>query len=110
MKNNKKEEELDPETAMELAGTIKATATKLFGSGNILGDLAAKLDEASDSVFRALRKQRERALQKKELERAKQDKKKAAPPRIAAIAAPAHHNELPGVEIGDLANLGGANL
>jgi hypothetical protein len=61
---------------MQLAGTIKATAVKLFENGKILGGLAVQLDEASDSIFRLLRKQKEAASQKEYLEKAKSDRKK----------------------------------
>jgi hypothetical protein len=54
-------EELDIATAIELASTIKSTASKLFQHGDILGDLAVRLDEASDGIFRLLRKQDENA-------------------------------------------------
>jgi transposase-like protein len=106
-KNNAKEEELDVDTAMELAGTIKATAVKLFGNGNILGHLAVKLDEASDSVFRLLRKQKEDAAQKKEMEITKSAKKKAALPPVPP-AAPIHHGD--GIYLGDLGDLGEASV
>jgi len=75
-KYNSKDGELDVGEAMELAETIKATAVKLFGNGNILGDLAVKLDEASDSVFQLLRKQRFAAAAKQQMEKAKAEKKK----------------------------------
>jgi hypothetical protein len=71
-------EVLDTETAMQLAGTIKAAAVKLFGNGKILGGLGVQLDEASDSIFRLLRKQREAAAQKEYLEKAKAEKKAVA--------------------------------
>jgi hypothetical protein len=107
--------ELDIETAMELASTIKATAVKLFENGNILGELAVKLDEASDSVFRLLRRQRVAEIQKKEMEKAKAEKKKNLKdmPDVAendpeAVAhAPPDDSEMGGVvvlgDIGDMA-------
>mmetsp|Transcript_1537 Transcript_1537/g.3399 ORF Transcript_1537/g.3399 Transcript_1537/m.3399 type:complete len:1056 (+) Transcript_1537:196-3363(+) len=52
-----KGEKLDPEKALELAATIKSAAVKLFGSGNVLGDLAVTLDEATDKIFALLRKE-----------------------------------------------------
>jgi hypothetical protein len=73
--SNTKSVELDFDTAMELAATIKSTAVKLFGSGNILGELAVKLDDATDGVFCLLRKQKEAAKQKWEAELAKASKK-----------------------------------
>jgi transposase-like protein len=75
---NKKDEELQLQTAIELATTIKSTACKLFEHGNILGELAVRLDEAADSVFRLLRKQRQAAQAKKEVEKAKANAKKVA--------------------------------
>mmetsp|Transcript_67005 Transcript_67005/g.187302 ORF Transcript_67005/g.187302 Transcript_67005/m.187302 type:complete len:945 (+) Transcript_67005:68-2902(+) len=63
--------ELDLETALELASTIKSTACKLFAHGDILGELAVRLDDASDSVFRLLRKQKELANAKQEADKAK---------------------------------------
>jgi hypothetical protein len=72
---NAKTVELDFDTAMELAATIKSTAVKLFGNGNILGELACKLDDAADGVFCLLRKQKEAAKQKLEAEMAKASKK-----------------------------------
>jgi hypothetical protein len=74
-----KDQELEMETAMELATTIKATACKLFQHGNILGELAVRLDEASDSVFRLLRKQRHVAEAKREAEKAKAAAKNKTP-------------------------------
>jgi hypothetical protein len=59
-------EELDVGTAIELASTIKSTASKLFQHGDILGDLAVRLDEASDGIFRLLRKQEENAAREAE--------------------------------------------
>ena len=56
-----KGERLDPEKALELAATIKSTAVKLFGSGNVLGDLAVTLDEATDKIFALLRKEQKEA-------------------------------------------------
>ena len=73
--------ELDLETAMELASTIKSTACKLFEHGDILGDLAVRLDDASDSVFRLLRKQKELAEAKKGAEKAKEIAKSKAKAR-----------------------------
>lgn len=60
--------DLTVEKAMELATAIKATACKLFEHGDILGELAVRLDEASDSVFRLLRDQRAVTLAKEHLE------------------------------------------
>jgi transposase-like protein len=56
---NQKEVKLDQEKALELAATIKKTAVKLFESGDVLGDLAVTLDEASDKIFSLLRKEKE---------------------------------------------------
>ena len=69
--NEKAARELKVETAMELATKIKATACTLFGHGDILGELAVRLDEASDSIFGLLRKQNEAAEAKIEAEQAK---------------------------------------
>lgn len=76
--------ELDLETAMALASTIKSTACKLFEHGDILGELAVRLDDASDSVFRLLRKQKEMAEAKKEADKAKEYAKSKARARAAA--------------------------
>ncbi len=78
--------ELDLETAMALASTIKSTACKLFAHGDILGELAVRLDDASDSVFRLLRKQKEMAEAKRDAERAKENAKSKARARAAATA------------------------
>jgi hypothetical protein len=75
--------ELDIETAIELASTIKSTACKLFEHGDILGELAVRLDDASDSVFRLLRKQKEMADAKRDAERAKENAKNKARARAA---------------------------
>ena len=55
MRARKEKDSLDPETAIELASLIKSTASRLYQHGDILGDLAVRLDEASDGVFRLLR-------------------------------------------------------
>ena len=51
---------LDEATALDLATTMKATAAKLFGQHydgtGMLGDLAVKLEAASDAVLTQLRK------------------------------------------------------
>ena len=75
--NKAKDTYLDFDGAMELAASIKATAVKLFESGNILGDLGAKLDEASASIFFLLRKQKEAALLKEQVKKTKAEKKNA---------------------------------
>jgi hypothetical protein len=73
--NNNKDRELDLDGAMDLAATIKATAVKLFENGNILGDLGSRLDEASDSIFRLLREQKEAISLKEQMEKVKAKKK-----------------------------------
>ena len=73
--NNTKDRELDLDGAMDLAATIKATAVKLFENGSILGDLGSRLDEASDSIFRLLRKQKEAISLKEQIEKVKAKKK-----------------------------------
>ena len=70
-RNAEKDEDLDLDTAMALATTIKSTAAKLFSHGNILGDLAVRLDDAADSVFGLLRQQQEAANAKVLAEKAK---------------------------------------
>mmetsp|Transcript_21061 Transcript_21061/g.32148 ORF Transcript_21061/g.32148 Transcript_21061/m.32148 type:complete len:964 (+) Transcript_21061:75-2966(+) len=70
-RNEKTDEELQIGTAIELATKIKATACTLFDHGNILGELAVRLDEASDSIFRLLRKQHEAAQAKREADESK---------------------------------------
>jgi hypothetical protein len=69
-------EELDIDTALELAATIKATASKVFLHGELLGDLAVRLDEAADSVFRLLRQQKQLSKKEAAKEAAKQATKK----------------------------------
>lgn len=111
--NNVKEDELDVDTAMELAGTIKATAVKLFEKGNILGDLAVTLDDASDSIFRTLRKQREEKALKKEMVEYRAARKQAAAPAPNKVAL---GNTMPSpaplddVDLGDLGELTGTNV
>lgn len=91
-----KDKELDIETAIELATTIKSTACKLFQHGNILGELAVRLDDASDAVFRLLRKQTEQAEAKKEAEKAKATAKiKAEAKAAAATNSNCHSPPLP---------------
>lgn len=85
--NQNKETELDLETAIELATTIKSTACKLFQHGDILGELAVRLDDASDSIFLLLRKQKEQAEAKREAEKAKAIAKSKLAARAAAAAA-----------------------
>jgi len=75
--------DLDADTAMALASTIKSTATKLFGHGDILGELAVRLDEAADSIFHLLRKQKEVTHAKKEAEKAKDIAKAKAKARAS---------------------------
>lgn len=82
-KRGKQEKELDLETALTLATTIKATACKLFQHGDILGELALRLDDASDSVFKLLRTQKEQAAAKVEADIAKANAKKKAAARAA---------------------------
>ncbi|KAG7350490.1 DDE superfamily endonuclease [Nitzschia inconspicua] len=88
--NSTKAEELDYEKAVELAGNIKATAVKLLRNGNILGDLAVKLDDATDSIFSLLRKQQAAAKEKQEMEEAqstmKRTPKQKSPQENAADA------------------------
>jgi hypothetical protein len=82
-------EELDLETAVALATTIKATACKLFEHGNILGDLAVQLNDAADSVFGLLRQQKEASVAREQAERTKAQAKKNAAARKARKAAQA---------------------
>jgi hypothetical protein len=70
-----------------LASTIKSTACKLFRHGDILGELAVRLDDASDSVFRLLRKQKEMAHAKQAAEQTKAHAKAKAKARAAAAEA-----------------------
>lgn len=113
--NQSKDMELDVETAMELAGTIKSTAVKLFESGNTskLGQLAVQLDEAADSVFRLLREQRKAAAPKLDAEKAKAGKKKNDDDDGQNLHADGDGNEPPaqhemggmvGVDLSDLAD------
>jgi hypothetical protein len=102
--------DLDVETAMELAATIKSTATKLFGHGDILGELAVRLDEASDSIFHLLRKQKEAAHAKKEAEKAKDIAKAKAKARASlpstADSTPADPMSVSATDVGgDLVNV-----
>lgn len=75
---NAGEEKLDAKTAMSLATAIKSTACKLLDHGNILGKLAVQLDEASDSIFRLLRKQKAAAKAKELVDQQKTLKKATA--------------------------------
>lgn len=117
--NNSKDVELDLETAMELAGTIKSTAVKLFESGNTskLGQLAVQLDEAADSVFRLLREQKKAAALKIDSDKAKADKKRTDPadrtglttdenpdpdPADVAAVPASDDNDIGGVDLSDL--------
>lgn len=74
---------LDIETALRLASSIKATATKVFEEGNSLGSLAFQLNNAADYVFELLREQKDAALTKENQEKAKAQAKKNAAARKA---------------------------
>lgn len=78
--------ELDLETALRLASSIKATATKVFEEGNSLGGLAVQLNNAADYVFELLRQQKEAASQREQQEKAKVQAKKNAAARKARKA------------------------
>jgi len=73
--NKAKDRDLDLDRAIDLAVTIKTTAVKLFDNGNILGDFGSRLDEASDSIFRLLREQKEAISLKEQAEKIKTKKK-----------------------------------
>jgi len=76
-------QQLDLATALRLASSIKATATKVFGEGNSLGELAVQLNNAADYVFELLRQQKEATLQREQQEKAKVQAKKNAAARKA---------------------------
>ena len=84
--------DLNTETAIELAATIKSTATLLFSHGDILGELAVRLDEAADSIFHLLRKQKEVVQAKKDADKARDIAKAKAK---AKASLPATHDVEP---------------
>ncbi|CAJ1948253.1 unnamed protein product [Cylindrotheca closterium] len=99
--------QLDIHTALSLASSIKATATKVFEEGNALGGLAVQLNNAADFVFELLRQQKDAALAREQLEKTKVQAKKNAAARKArkaeegstateaAVEAPAANVPLP---------------
>jgi len=77
---------LDVDTALRLASSIKATATKVFEEGNSLGGLAVQLNNAADYVFELLRQQKDAATAREQLEKSKAQAKKNAAARKARKA------------------------
>lgn len=122
----KTEELLDYETAVALAGNIKATAVKLFQNGDVLGDLAVKLDDATDSIFRLLKKQMEKAKESNQTEHDDSSPKRSAKPSMQQMDAdnsdqlPSHapidgdtseqldESVMAGVDLGDIGDIAGA--
>ena len=85
--------DLSTETAIELAATIKSTATLLFSHGDILGELAVRLDEAADSIFLLLRKQKDAVQAKKDADKARDIAKAKAKARASLPANHHHHHD-----------------
>lgn len=85
--DDRQNRELELSVAVELAGSIKATACKLFEQGHLLGELAVNMNEAADSVFAMLRQQKEAAIAKEQVENNKAQSKKNALARKARKAA-----------------------